>query len=495
MKGMIHMRRLWGRGISSLLAVLAAASLMGGCESKGDSLSADEILIDEIDDEAEEIFADDIEEIFGDDDSAVTEFTFGTVEISGEITDKTESASDDSRNSGKILHIVCWNEDFIETFKSVIGTENLPDGVEVEFTMLSSGYDWYVYDLQKVLLSDRIEPVDMFVTEFDYCRIFNDSDLTLPLSEAGITSEDTAMMFPYTVELGTSSEGILKSVSYQAETGAFAYRRDIALEVFGNDDPDYIHQLITNDFEGTAEALAEKGYYIIPSAWEAFRPYSHRRSMPWIDENGNLTIDPMLKSWAVDMRNFWEKNYIRIYEQWSVEWCDELTTKGKTFGTFFSSWGSEYVLEMYDSYEDGDNAGTWGVCVPPNPYFWGGNFLNISANTDNLDLCGEILKKFISDEEALTKYSVKQRDFCNNRSAMRKVIDSGEAYNDFLAQNTFETYYQTAEEIHAGVEYSSEYDIYLEAQFQWAMRNFIYGNCTYEEAEEMFLDSVSYIFD
>ena len=502
---MIHMKKL--REIAFLLALLPAVLLMGSCESSGDLQSADEILIDEpenmeeiLADDTEEIFADDIEKIFADD--TVTETVSESEEISGDIQEGTETAPegteadpDDPRNSGKVLHIVCFNEDFIETFESVFGRENIPDGIEVEFTKLSPSFDGYVYELGQVLVSDRIEPVDMFITEFDSCRIFNDSDLTLPLSEVGITAKDTAMMFPYTVELGMSSEGILKSVSYQAETGAFAYRRDIALEVFGNDDPNYIHKLITNDFEGTAEALAKKGYYIIPSTTEAFRPYSQRRSMPWLDANGNITVDPMLRSWAEDMKKFREKNYIPDYEQWDNTWCDELTTNGKTFGTFFASWGAEFTISGYDPYANGDGAGKWGVCVPPSPYFWGGNFLNISAKTDNLDLCGEIIRKFISDEEALADYSVQNRDFCNNRSAMQKVIDSGEAYNDFLAQNSFEVYYSAAEEIRAGVAYSSEYDVYLEAQFQWAMRDFINGHCTYEEAEELFIDSVSYIFD
>ena len=486
---MSDMKKISNRQLALFSAALMSASLMGGC---GDPGNADEILIDDMD----EIISDnmnDVEEIF--DEHTDISFISETEATADDIPDKTEAAPDDPRNNGKVLHIVCRTEDFIETFESVFGRENIPDGIEVEFTLLLPASDSYDYELREVLSSNRIEPVDIFITESHNCRVFNDSDLTLPLSEAGITSKDTAMMFPYTAELGMSSEGILKSVSYQAETGVFAYRRDIALEVFGNDDPDYIHKLITNDFEGTAAALAEKGYYIIPSVQEAFRPYSQRRSIPWIDAGGNIAVDPMLRSWAEDMRNFCEKGYIPDYHQWDEEWCDELTAGGKTFGTLFSSWGAEFAILGYDQVGNSGGEGNWGVCVPPDPYFWGGNFLNISPRTDNLDLCGEILKKFISNEEALAAHSVQERDFCNNRSAMQKVIDSGEAYSDFFAQNTFETYYQTAEKIRAGVEYSSEYDVYLESQFQWAMRYYITGTCTYEEAEEMFFDSVSYILD
>ena len=117
----------------------------------------------------------------------------------------------------------------------------------------------------------------------------------------------------------------------------------------------------------------------------------------------------------------------------------------------------------------------------------------ISADTDNLDLCGDVLRKMVLDEEAIARYAIENRDFCNNRFAMQRVIESGEAYSDFLAQNSFEVYNAAAEEIRTDAEYSSPYDLDIEARFQSDMQNYIEGYFTYEEAEEIFLDAASYI--
>ena len=42
---------------------------------------------------------------------------------------------------------------------------------------------------------------------------------------------------PYTVEIGTNPDGDLVALGYQATGGAFIYRRSIAQDVWGTDDP------------------------------------------------------------------------------------------------------------------------------------------------------------------------------------------------------------------------------------------------------------------
>lgn len=476
------------RMLCVISAALFAASVLGGCGGS----TADDVLIDELDD----VLVDDIDDDITDTNDI---FIFETAEpvpdgeeTDGEIFGETEEPNEtgeaeeiygDARNDGEILHIISFNDELKDVFETLYGEENLPDGVRLEYTSFMGSFE-YTERLDGILASEE-NTVDIFVAEPNYIRKYADSCLTLPLSEAGITLEDTADMFPYTVSYGTSSDGVLKGVSYQTEPGVFAYRRDIAEEVFGSDDPDYIHSLITDDWDNTAAALAEKGYYIISSASDTYKLYDQNRTSPWINENGKVTVDGMLKSWAEDMRRCCENGFTPNHSQWSDKWMTDMTSEGRSFGMLLAPWGNEYVLGNFSE----DKAGQWGVCLPPKPFYWGGTYLCISSKTDNLDLCGEILKKMISDEDALAQYSAQNRDCCNNRSVMERLAASGEVYSDFLAQNSFEVYLPAAETIRA--DHITEYDEILEDFYTSAMQDYINGYCPYDEAEEMFFAYVS----
>ena len=91
--------------------------------------------------------------------------------------------------------------------------------------------------------ADPDEGVDLFVVEETYLRDYVESAASMDvIGEVGLTQEDLSDQFLYTQQMATDADGKLKAVSWQASPGVFAYRRSIAREVLGTDDPEKVQE-------------------------------------------------------------------------------------------------------------------------------------------------------------------------------------------------------------------------------------------------------------
>ena len=168
--------------------------------------------------------------------------------------------------------------------------------------------------------TDQDEGVDLFVVEETYLRDYVESAASMDvIGEVGLTQEDLSDQFLYTQQMATDADGKLKAVSWQAAPGVFAYRRSIAREVLGTDDPEKVQEAVADweAFADTAEAVKEAGYYMLSGYEDAYRVYADNVTSAWV-ENGALNIDPHLEDWAVQTREFAEKGYTHGTEQWDT---------------------------------------------------------------------------------------------------------------------------------------------------------------------------------
>ena len=124
--------------------------------------------------------------------------------------------------------------------------------------------------------TDQDEGVDLFVVEETYLRDYVESAASMDvIGEVGLTQEDLSDQFLYTQQMATDADGKLKAVSWQAAPGVFAYRRSIAREVLGTDDPEKVQEAVADweAFADTAEAVKEAGYYMLSGYEDAYRVY------------------------------------------------------------------------------------------------------------------------------------------------------------------------------------------------------------------------------
>ncbi len=339
----------------------------------------------------------------------------------GEAGTKTESAgteaagTDSGEQAAGDEKLVVWTlakdlEDFGKKYQ-----EEHP-GVKVETVVIEPAN--YVTKVQTALNGGQKEP-DIIVGEPQMLEDFYDAGYFEDLNQAPYNAQDYAdQIVDYVWEVGQDSEGIQRAISYQITPAGIYYRRDIATEVFGTDDPVEIGKLFADypTILETAKTLKNKGYRIFASdaeisyfsgdsAWvidgtlnvdqgrydyqdlcislykDDFTAYANQWSTPWYQAMAGevpiLSAD--IQNYADDSVNVWDA------EQFAEATAGMDTTTVFAFG--LPSWG---VLTMRDNV--GETSGKWGVCSGPAYGFGGGTFIGISSQSEKKDLAWDFLK-------------------------------------------------------------------------------------------------------
>lgn len=339
------------------------------------------------------------------------------------------------------------------------------------------------------------EKIDMFVVDEAYLRDYVESGYALDVEkEAGLLPEELSDQFAYTQQMATDSNGILRGVSWQATPGVFAYRRSIAKNVLGTDDPEKVQEAVSDweTFEETAEAVKEAGYYMLSGYGDAYRVYADNVTSAWVEE-GALNIDPHLEEWAAQTREFSEQGYIHGTELWSDEWRADHTGEGEVFGFFYSSWGIHYTLQSKaegTTGEEDENAavesatGDYAVCRGPEPSHYGGQWIMAAAGTENAELAGSIMRTLTCDKEVMKKITQDIREFTNTVSGMTELSESDYKAEVLGGQNPIPVYLESAKLLNK--RHTTVYDDDLDTGFQVTMQDYFAGKVSETDALETF---------
>ena len=131
------------------------------------------------------------------------------------------------------LKFYAWNEEFKGFFEKYYEDTLKAQGYVVEWVINPSDNGVYQEKLDDALLNG--EQVDMFLAEADYIQKYADSDFTQDITAMGVT--DFSNAYEYTVKAASDANGVVKGVSFQCCPSALIYRRSIAKDVLGTDDP------------------------------------------------------------------------------------------------------------------------------------------------------------------------------------------------------------------------------------------------------------------
>ena len=352
---------------------------------------------------------------------------------------------------------------------------------------------------RSAFIQQEDDRADLFVVDEAYLRDYVESEYSLDVTaEVGITREELADQFPYTQQMATDSKGRLKAVTWQSTPGVFAYRRSIARQVLGTDDPAKVQEAVSDweKFAETAEMAKESGYFMLSGYEDAYQVYADNVSSAWVEDDV-LNIDPHLTEWAEQTREFAENGYLHGTEQWSDDWRADHTGDGEVFGFFYSSWGIRYTLQ---SKAEGDNesgdeeeeesddvtsaAGDYAVCRGPEPCHYGGQWIIAAAGCDNIELAGSIMRTLTCDPQIMKKITEDIHEFTNTVSGMREIAESGYKADVLGGQNPIPVYVEVAEKL--SQQHATSYDEDLDLGFQVSMMDYITGNATLEEALDLF---------
>ena len=125
-----------------------------------------------------------------------------------------------------------------------------PD-VDVVYTMIPMTDGEYQTKIKAAIGTADVP--DVVALEAAFVKEWVEADFLADLNEL-LPLADELKTFPAVVQVGTH-DGIAKGFSYQSTPGGFFYRRSIATECFGTDDPAAVQALVA-DMDKFVEAAA-----------------------------------------------------------------------------------------------------------------------------------------------------------------------------------------------------------------------------------------------
>ena len=175
----------------------------------------------------------------------------------------SDSGSDGASNGGegKVINIYSWNDEFRKRVEKVYpevkktskdGTVTvLNDGTEIHWIINPNQDGVYQQKLDEALMqqadASADDKVDIFLSETDYVNKYTDAaaDAAIPLKDLGIDPDkDLADQYDFTKVTASDADGVQRGSTWQCCPGLLVYRRDIAKEVFGTDNPEHVKDII-----------------------------------------------------------------------------------------------------------------------------------------------------------------------------------------------------------------------------------------------------------
>lgn len=283
------------------------------------------------------------------------------------------------------------------------------DKYEIKTTIIATTDGAYQPALDQALVGGGADAPDLFAAESAFVLKYSQGDASQYAAtykdlgidvDAAIAAADIAQ---YTVDIGTNGNGDVVGLGYQATGGAFIYRRSIAQDVWGTDDPEEIGKIIGPGWDKFYEAAADlkaKGYGIVSGDGDPWHAIENSSELPWVVD-GKLTIDPKREAFLDLSMQLKENDYHNDTQDWQDAWFADMKDAGakKIFGYFGPAWMINYVIAG----NSGDTFGDWAVCEPPVGFFWGGTWVFGSASSPNKEAVGEIIEWITLDtsEEGL----------------------------------------------------------------------------------------------
>lgn len=297
-----------------------------------------------------------------------------------------------------------------------IAFEKTHPDVDVVYTMIPMTNGEYQTKLMATLGTDQVP--DVVALEAAFVKSYVESDFLADLSDL-MQYADALKVYPFVYEVGTDPAGVVKAYSYQATPGALFYRRSLAKEYFGTDDPAAIQELLgdMDKYIAAAAVVKEKSAgntYMVASNGDFMNLFYANRENPWIVD-GKLTVDPMVNKMVETVKIFRDNGYEAKATQWQEGWfagmndtlVDAEGNPKQIFSYFLPTWGLPYVLAPNAKSADGthDTTGDWGVINGPMSYQWGGTWMGAMKETKNMDLAKEFVRFCTLDEENLTNWA------------------------------------------------------------------------------------------
>ncbi len=406
---------------------------------------------------------------------------------------KTGQESSDKSN---VINVWAFTDEvpgMIEKYK-----EMHPDfAYDINTTIIATTDGAYQPALDQALAAGGADAPDIYCAEAAFVLKYTQgsaSQYAMPYADLGIDVDAAlkeADIAQYTIDVGTNPDGKLVGLGYQASGGAFIYRRSIAKDVWGTDDPAEIAGKIGpgwDKFFEAAEALKEKGYGIVSGDGDI-----------WIVD-GKLNIDPKREEFLDLSKKLKDNGYHNDTQDWQDAWFADIKGEGEkeVLGFFGPAWLINYTMapNCGGTAVGEGTYGDWAVCEPPIGFFWGGTWLMVNKDSSKTEALRDVIEWITLDctEDGLQyKWA---NGTLNGEGGTKDAVASGTVMSksdgavEFLGgQNMFEAFVPANQ--YAKGTNLTQYDETINTYWRDQVREYTSGNKTREQAIADFKQQVA----
>ena len=331
-----------------------------------------------------------------------------------------------------------WDSNFYKPVMEAFKKER--SNVEFEVTEVASGD--YVTKLQQSLASGTNLP-DILCSELNYRGQMLAIDMWEDLTKAPYNLKDD-MFFEASLNVMKNPEGKIVCVDETVCPSAIAYKRDLAKEYLGSDDPDELSKRLS-DLDSICKAakqVREK------SGGKAFLFASMGGVMEWLRGTNPVTL--VNEAGAVDFSGKYKRvienacllrdaGAIDVLEQWSAQ---ENAAYADSSHILFpaANWSLEFSIKPNAP----KGSGNWGMFAPGGTgYSWGGTALGVNKDGANKETAWEFIR-FCTMEDAGIKTMKEKCDYYTaykkpyedkNYTSKKDEYFGGQDIGAFLYQN------------------------------------------------------------
>jgi len=259
---------------------------------------------------------------------------------------------------------------------------------DINVTVVPTDGGGYQQQLDQALIGGGADAPDIFTAESAFVLKYTQADFAdqaMPYDTLfdgnAMSLVNSAQIATYAWELGTRpTDGKLVGLPFQATGSAFIYRRSLATQIWGTDDPATIESKVGpgwNKFLEAAEEAKAHGIAILPGEGDAWQAIRSGATTPWI-VNGKLNLDSHRAQYLDIGHALYNNDYTTKVGAWSDGWFGAMGGTGDTpvLGLLGPAWLINYVMVG----NVGDTWGDWAICNPPTGFSWGGTW--VIANND-----------------------------------------------------------------------------------------------------------------
>jgi hypothetical protein len=381
---------------------------------------------------------------------------------------------------------------------------------EIKTTIIATTDGLYQPALDQALAAGGPDAPDMYGLEAAFVLKYTQGEAAqyaATYKELGIDIDKMladSQIAQYSVDIGTR-DGEVVALGYQATGGAFIYRRSIAKDVWGTDEPAEIAKKIAgpgwDNFFAAAEELKAKGYAIVSGDGDPWHAIENSSEFGWLNADGELQIAPARDAFMDLSKKLYDNGYMNDTEDWTEGWYADMNGSGpkEVLGFFGPAWLINYTLgDNCGGTQPGEGTyGDWAVCESTEGFCWGGTWIAANKDSKIKEAVGQIIEWITLDAtETGLQYFWANGTMVDGEVGTKDTVASGAVMAisngemDFLGgQNMFDVFIPAGDA--ATGRNMTPIDESINKLFRAQVKEYKLGNKSKEDAIAAFKQNVS----